>query len=193
MMKQPVQQVEGRVHTADYRIHGILFPRPRVGIPDQLNRNDQPHLPIGDPMLYHNEVGDLRDLDRMARGEFMALPLESIHWVVGGDSGDSTIREFVLRPVAVLYGVTLLRGNLRVGSSMRTSDYIRRRIESNPFDALFDVTVSTLEGGAPFDSLEIAEQLPFVTVNLRKSTGVVELGAVSEIADMEVGGGGTSG
>jgi hypothetical protein len=185
MQRQPVQQIVGRVHTADYRIHGTLFPRPRVGIPDQLNRNDQNHLPIGDLALYRNVTGDVSDVQPLARGEFMAVPRESLHWVVGGDAGDSTIREFEWRRVAVLYGETLLRGKLRVGPTMRTSDFIRRRIESNPFDALFEVAVNPLEGGTAFDRLTVVERFPFVTVNLRMCTGVVELGGLFGRAETE--------
>lgn len=183
MQRQPVQQVAGRVHTADYRIHGTLFPRPRVGIPDQLNRNDQLHLPVGELSLYRNAIGDVTEAQRLARGEFMAVPCESIHWVEGGDAGDSAIREFEWRQVAVLYGETLLRGKLRVGPTMRTSDYIRRRIDSNAFDALFEVAASLLEGGTAFDRLAVVEEFPFVTVNLRTCTGVVELGGALDTFD----------
>lgn len=178
MYKQPVEHVDGRVHTTNYRIHGTLFPRPRVGMPDQLNRADQPYLPIASPQLFGHTIGEVDPKKRMGRGEFIAVPRESILWVVGGDSGPSDFRDFRWREVAVLYAEVLLRGRLRVGSTMRTSDYIRGRIEAKPFDALFEATVTRLEGGRSFDQLEVMESFPFVTVNLRATTGVVELGSV---------------
>lgn len=186
MYKQPVDNVAGRVHTSNYRIHGTLFPRPHVGIPDQLNRADQHYLPIASPKLYRDTIGDIAKAERMVQGEFIAVPRDSIHWVVGGDAGNSDFRDFRWREVAVLFGDVLLRGKLRVGAGMRTSDYIRGRVEAKPFDALFDVTTSLLQGGAAFDHLDIVESFAFATVNLRVTTGVVELGSVFDEMSIDV-------
>ena len=180
MYKQPVEHVDGRVHTTDYRIQGTLFPRPRVGMSDQLNRPDQPYLPIASPQLFPTGVGAVEEGARLVHGAFMAVPRESILWVAGGAPGATDFRDYRWREVAVLYGNLLLRGRLRIGASIRTSDYMRSRIDTKPFDALFDVTVSPLEGGAAFDRLDAAERFEHVTVNLRATTGVVELGFAAE-------------
>ena len=185
MYKQPVERVVGRVHTQHYRIHGTLFPRPRVGIPDQLNRADQPYVPVEEPQMYPDSVGDLGDATPLVHGSFIAVPRTSILWVVGGTAGNSDIREFQYRDVAMLYGRVLIRGRLRVGTGMRTSDYIRNRVTSKPFDALFDATVSRLEGGGPLDRLDVVEDFAFVTVNLEFTTGVVELDSASREAGDE--------
>ena len=175
MYKQPVERVVGRVHTQHYRIHGTMFPRPRVSMPDQLNRADQPYVPIEEPRMFPDSVGDLGDATPLVHGSFIAVPRESILWVVGGEAGDTDIRDFHYRDVAVLYGRVLIRGRLRVGTGMRTSDYIRNRVASKPFDALFEASVSRLEGGGPLEDLDVVESFPFVSVNLKLTTGVVEL------------------
>lgn len=180
MYKQPVERVVGRVHTQHYRIHGTMFPRPRVGMPDQLNRADQPYVPVEEPQMFPDSVGDLGDAKPLVHGAFIAIPRDSILWVVGGEAGDTDIRDFHYRSVAMLYGRVLIRGRLRVGSGMRTSDYIRNRVVNKPFDALFDATVSRLEGGGPLERLDVVEEFAFVTVNLKFTTGVVELDAASE-------------
>lgn len=180
MYKQAVENVEGRVHTTHYRIHGTLFPRPKVGIPDQLNRADQPYLPVATLDMFRHRVGPVEPADRLVQGSFMAIPRESILWVVGGTPGATDFRDFRWREVAVLYDDVLLRGKLRVGSSIRTSDYMRGRIDAKPFDSLFDVSVSTLAGGVSFERLAPIERFEHVAVNLRATTGVVELGSVAD-------------
>lgn len=187
MYKQPVERVVGRVHTQHYRIHGTLFPRPQVGMPDQLNRNDQPYIPIEDPRIYDYVVGDLGSRPPQVTGAFIAVPRESILWAVGGDAGSSDIRDFAFRDVAMLYGHVFLKGRLRVGSGMRTSDYIRNRVVTKAFDSLFDVSVSRLEGGGSLEDLEVVETFEFVSVNLRLTTGVVELDVSDERPESEGG------
>ena len=187
MYKQPVEHIAGRVHTQQYRIHGTLFPRPRVGMPDQLNRVDQPYLPIEEPQMFPADIGDLGGARPLVHGSFIAVPRESVLWVVGGEAGNADIRDFHYRDVAVLYGRVVIRGRLRAGAGMRTSDYIRNRVANKPFDALFDAVVSRLEGGGPLESLEAVERFPFLTVNLQLTTGVVELDAPPSEADEEGG------
>lgn len=185
MYKQPVERVVGRVHTQHYRIHGTMFPRPRVGMPDQLNRADQPYVPVEEPRMFPDTVGDLAGAEPLVHGAFVAVPRESIQWVVGGEAGDTDIRDFQYRDVAMLYGRVLIRGRLRVGTGMRTSDYIRNRVASKPFDALFDAQIGRLEGGGPLEALEVVEEFAFVTVNLRFTTGVVELDVPAGAAPTE--------
>ena len=178
MYKQKVEMLEDRIVTGIYRILGTLFGLPSLGIPDLLNRQDRPFIPIGDPQLFTTGAELPNDDELRAKTDFLALPKDEIWWIVGGGPGQPPGTVVGDRSLVVLFNDHLLRGRLKVSGHIRTSDYIAQRAVARPFDTLYDATLCKLEPGASMADLPGLEEFEHVTVNLRRNTGVCEVALV---------------
>lgn len=176
MYKQRIETSDGRIVTGGFRILAKLFMVPGIGVADYLNRSDRPFLPLGEPQLFAPggelpSQGDLR-----AAAAFLALPKTEIWWIGGGRLGQGPGGLLEERPLALLYGDYLLRGRLRVGGHVRTSDFIAQRVShGHPFDSLLDVSLCRLDPGTVMDELPPIEEFDHVTINLSQNMGVFDL------------------
>ena len=171
-----IETHKGRVYTSRYRIYGDMFVLPGVGVAEQLNRADRPYLPVGEPVIY--EPGPQHPPEPEAqktRADFIAVPRDTIWWLAGGNTGQSSITVYEWKHVAVLFGDYLLRGKLKVPGRIRVSDYLGARVKNKPFDILFDASINLMEGRAPVHQLRPSETFEFVTVNLANNTGICEI------------------
>lgn len=179
MYKQRIETSEGRITTNDYRIVATLFMVPGIGVPDILNRKDRPFLPLGEPKLYAPGTVEPADVDLRAEADFLALPKQEIWWLAGGRAGQDPGGVVEERQLAILYGGHLLRGRLRIGGHVRTSDFIAQRVSMDrPFDTLLDANVCALERGVPLSELAVLEVFDHVTINLARNMGVFDLSHV---------------
>jgi hypothetical protein len=176
--KQRIETSEGRIVTAHYLILATLFTAPGVGVPDILNRKDRPFVPLGEPRLHRlgGGVPDEGELEVKVEASFLALPKTEIWWLSGGRAGQEPGGVVEERMLAILYGEHLLRGRLRIGGHVRTSDFIAQRVSlDRPFDTLLDVSVCRLEAASPVAELPAVEIFEHVTINLSKNMGVFDL------------------
>lgn len=179
MYKQRIDTSEGRVVTTSYRIVATLFMVPGIGVPDILNRKDRPFLPLGEPKLYAPGPSEPSEEELRTEADFLALPKQEIWWLSGGRAGQDPGGVVEERQLAILYGDLLLRGRLRIGGHVRTSDFIAQRVSmGRPFDTLLDANVCKLEKGIPLSELAVHEVFDHVTINLARNVGVFDLSHV---------------
>lgn len=183
MYSQKIETSEGRIVTESYRVLARLFMVPGVGIADFLNRSDRPFLPLGGPQLF-DRGAEMPTQDAL-RGSatFLALPKTEIWWLSGGRVAQGPGGMFEERPLAVLYRDHLLRGRLRVGGHVRTSDYISQRVSlGRPFESLLDADLCRLDAEVEMSALPAIETFDHLTINLSKNMGVFDLTEI-ELAD----------
>jgi hypothetical protein len=174
--KQRIETSEGRIVTGGYRIVATLFMVPGIGVPDILNRKDRPFLPLGDPKLYAPGAEAPSADDLRTESDFLALPKQEIWWLSGGRAGQDPGGVVEERPLAILYGEHLLRGRLRIGGHVRTSDFIAQRVSmGRPFDTLLDANLCRLEQAIPMSELAVLEVFDHVTINLARNMGIFDL------------------
>lgn len=175
-MYQRIETSEGRIVTGSYRILATLYAVPGVGIPDLLNRNDRPFVPLGDPHLYDPGGTAPGEEELRAESQFLALPKTEIWWLAGGNPGKTSGGAIEERALGILYGDYLLRGRIRISGHVRTSDFIAQRVsQGRPFDTLLVADLCRLERDVPMARLPVLEAFEHVTVNLARNMGIFDL------------------
>ncbi len=175
MLNAKIEALEARVYTFDFRAFGMLHLSPNQDTARLLNRDDRPSLAITDAMLYRPGYAYPPQQDDFQSSlDFVAIPLERILWVYGGNPGPARGIDFELRRLYILYPGHHLAGDIKMAPGMRFSDYFATSASEKPFQMLYNVS---LHAGLPKKEQE-AEELEhfnFVTVNLHNASGIFDV------------------
>ena len=176
LVKKDVSTFEGRVYTETYTLYGLIYTPPETGMDEYLNHYDRSFLPITSPMIYAKGFRHPPELKNLrAAPPFMAIPRDSILWVLGGRLSQSYARHAEAQRVAVLYENYFLSGDVKVRENMRTSSYLDNVVVQKPFQTLYNVRLCPFKRGYEvFNDDNPLETFEAVTINFRRTAGVVE-------------------
>lgn len=174
MYKSPRERFDIRVYADKYTVYCQAHLIYGGGVADLLN-TEKGYLPVTDAKLYlpgHKHPPQAGDL----KGEagFLALQKNSLLWLAGGRPSSSRAGGVVLerRKVIFLYGPYALTGLLETPKGARLSDYVST---AKTFQTVFDAGLYELEARKPITELSPLEGFEFVTVNLHRVEGIVEI------------------
>lgn len=192
-MYRIVDRFEARIYTSSYRAYGSIYLTPDQHVDSLLNAAARQLLPVTDPLIYSagtDHPPEQREL--MVSAGFLALHYDQIDWVAGGRTPD---RRGGRRRMAFLFEGYVLVGQLEVEEGVRSSDFLET---AAPFQTLFEAELypwqapagrflllgrdmrslyevgALQQGDGSVITLEAGERFAFVTVNLRRVTGVLE-------------------
>lgn len=198
-MIRTVDRFDARIYTSKYRAYGTIYLEPEQSTVSLLNSEDRHLLPVTDPLIYSagtDHPPQQKDL-KVSAG-FLALHHDRIDWIVGGRTPE---RPSGVRRMAFLYDGHVLVGQVEVAEQIRSSDFLETAAN---FQTLFDAELfpwqapsgrflllgrdmrslfevgALKEGDGSVVTLEASEHFEFVTVNLRRVTGVLEAPKASE-------------
>lgn len=176
MLSAKVEASEARVYTFDFRAFGMLHLTPNQDTARLLNRDDRPSLALTQAMLYRPGYDyPPKQADFQSTLDFVAIPLERILWVYGGNPGPARGIDFELRRLYVLFHDHYLRGDIKMAPGMRFSDYFATSAADKPFQILYNVG---LYAGLPNKKKpegEGLEHFDFVTLNLHNASGIFDV------------------
>ena len=186
---------EARIYTPTYRAYGVVYLPPNTSTEALLNSVSRSLLPVTEPLIYTPGYNHPPGQDQLkVSAGFMAVHYDQISWMVGGRPPERP-SESDARRLALLYDGYILVGRIRVAEGTRSSDFLE---VATSFQTLFDTELYPWRapegrflllgrgGGSLFEvgaakgddsgvvMLESAERFDFVTVNLKRVTGVLE-------------------
>lgn len=171
---QPVQVV---VHTQQFRMHASVHMRPGNSTAWLLNTDTRAFLSLSGVAMYRPSFGEeAPDADLVYDTRFAAVPKSHVTWVTGG-SPEAAAEGFGRkpRPVFLMYADHVLSGQLYMRPELRLSDFLATAINDKPFQTLFDASVLKLGPvGTRVDAWPVLQRLPFITANLKRTSGVFD-------------------
>lgn len=171
------QPVEVVVHTQEFRMHATVHMRPGNSTAWLLNTDSRTFLALSSVSMYRPSVAERPPEDaRVYDTGFAAVPKAHVTWVSGG-APEAAAEGFGRRPrqVFLIYPEYVLSGVLHMRPELRLSDFLATAINDKPFQTLFDaVVLEPGPAGTRVDAWPVLQRHPFVTVNLKLTSGVFD-------------------
>lgn len=174
MYAQATEPHEVRVHTAEFRIYGMMHLPKGGGTATFLNKDKRPLVPMTGVLVYAPGYDHPPRAEEMrATADFLAVQKREILWVVGGRPDRMELPGVPVKKqrMALLFGCCVLVGVLVTPGGVRLSDFLA---SAKPFQTLFDVKLYALAGDTPARELEVRQAFEFVTVNVQRILGIME-------------------
>ncbi len=174
MYKQGREPVDVRVHTAEFRIYGMMEMPRFGGMASFLNKTKRLLVPLTGVLVYSAGCDHPpRAEDMRATADFLAVQQRDILWVVGGRPDELELPGVPVKKkrMALLFACCVMVGVLVTPGGVRLADFLAN---AKPFQTLFDVRLYALAGDTPARELEVRHTFEYVTVNIRKILGIME-------------------